>query len=59
MHPDCKKCFPAQAEKLLTNQWVSDDIEEDNISRLQFFIDRQVDNNLMAPGVSCLVQSKV
>ena len=55
MHPDCKKCFLEQAEKLLTKQRVSDGIAEDIISRLQFFIDRHVDNNLMAPEVSCLM----
>ncbi|MFO7923787.1 MAG: ARMT1-like domain-containing protein [Bacteroidales bacterium] len=54
MHPDCKKCFLEQAEKLLAKQRVSDDIAEDIISRLQLFIDRHVDNNLLAPEVSCL-----
>ncbi len=54
MHPDCKKCFLEQANKLLAKQRVSNDIAEDIISRLQFFIDRHVDNNLMAPEVSCL-----
>ena len=55
MHPDCKKCFLEQAEKLLAKQRVSDDIAEDIISRLQFFIDRHKDNSLMAPEVSCLM----
>jgi len=55
MHPDCKKCFLEQANKILAKQRVSDDIAEDIISRLQFFIDRHKDNNLMAPEVSCLM----
>lgn len=55
MHPDCKKCFLEQANKILAKQRVSDDIAEDIISRLHFFIDRHKDNNLMAPEVSCLM----
>ncbi len=55
MHADCKNCFLEQANKILAKQRVSDDIAEDIISRLQFFIDSHKDNNLMAPEVSCLM----
>ncbi len=55
MHPDCKKCFLEQADKLLAKYRVSNDIAEDIISRLQSFIDKHNDNNLLAPEVSCLM----